>query len=109
MSDPGGISLVTHALTLVTRSSIFILNVTSPMKLICLPFASSMPTGPGYVMMSIEPKWSWISSNTSAFALDVSNLALNLSGVLPDEGRGWMRTVVGIVILLRPSFFIVGE
>ena len=55
------------------------------------------------------PKRWWMSSDRSNFIRFTSNLALNLSGDLPDEGRGRIVTVVDIVLFVRLSFFDFGE
>ena len=58
---------------------------------------------------SVVRKRRWTSSDRSAFTRVVSNLALNFSWVLPNVGRGKIRTVVGIFVFVRPSFFVVDE
>jgi hypothetical protein len=60
-------------------------------------------------MRSMMQKRCWTSSDRSNFVCFMSNLALNLNGDLPVEGRGKIVTVVGIFFVVRPSFFVVGE
>ena len=55
------------------------------------------------------PKRWWTSSDRGDFVRFTSNLALNLSGDLPDEGRGRIVTVVGIFCFMRLSFFVVDK
>ena len=93
----------------VVLSSMVILNVISPTKCKGWPFASSMATGPGYVMTFMVPKRCLMSFDRSDFVRCISNRALNLNEDLPVESHGEILTVVSILFLMRPSCIVVGE